>query len=58
MNKISVDEIVSKVQELDSLLKGSGWKRDNRIEFAFDNDNYRVELSVFEKDEDEEGDNE
>lgn len=47
--KISIEDIVAKVGELDDMLQDSGWKRDGRIDFRFDNDNYRVELCVYEK---------
>jgi hypothetical protein len=51
--KISIEDILAKVGELDAMLKDTGWSRDGRIDFRYYDSNYRVEMTVAEPDDEE-----
>lgn len=53
MKKIPIEDIVSKVDEIDSLIKDSGWNHDTRIYFSLDNNAHRIEIYIYDKHEEE-----
>lgn len=55
MHKLSINEVMSKVEEFDKMLKDSGWERDSVLDLKYQCDKYRACLSVyFLEEEDEE----
>ena len=46
MEKLSIVELINKIEQLDLYLEKSGWERDNYIELNHKYKNYNISLTV------------